>query len=275
MDIAVLGATGTIGRHLVTRLEAAGHSVRPLSRASGVDAFRGTGLEEALTGADVAVDALNIATIRGDRAVSYFTRTAQKVARAAERGGVRRVVCVSIAGAADPAVNRLMGYYRGKAAQERLYREARIPATIIHSTQWYELAGSILSQASLGPVAVLPTMRMAPVAAARVASFIEREIENDPLVTSGVPVERGDGDASGNDAATRTAAIRGPEELTSAELVRRILATRGSLAGRSPRLVTELPYLGRGLATGGLIPADAEVDDMTLEDWLRESDQPL
>lgn len=256
MDIAVIGATGTLGRLIVARLEQAGHHVRALSRGVGVDALSGQGLEEALAGADLVVDTLNVTTLSADRAVSTFTRTSQRISRAAERGGVRRIVLVSIAGAADPAVHRRYGYYRGKAAQERVYGLLRTPVTTVHSTQWFELASTLVAMASLGPVTLLPTMRIAPVAADRVAALVVREIERDAA-------EAGEAD--------RSVAIRGPEEMTGAELVRRILERRGQLAGRSPRIVRELPYLGRGMAGGGLIPAEAEVDEVTVADWLEGS----
>src|SRR5215207_274634 len=48
--IAVAGATGRVGRHLVEVLEAAGHDVVPMSRSSGVNVVTGEGLSEALAG---------------------------------------------------------------------------------------------------------------------------------------------------------------------------------------------------------------------------------
>jgi nucleoside-diphosphate-sugar epimerase len=48
--IAVAGATGRLGSHLVEVLEAAGHDVVPMSRSSGVDVVTGEGLSEALAG---------------------------------------------------------------------------------------------------------------------------------------------------------------------------------------------------------------------------------
>ncbi|MGP9682425.1 SDR family oxidoreductase [Brachybacterium sp. AOP3-A1-3] len=251
MDIAVLGAAGTLGHHLVTHLEAAGHTVRALGRRTGVDAVTGDGLTEALQGTELVIDAISTPSLSARRAVETHTRAAGNISRAAEQGGARRVLCVSIAGAADPEVHRYFAYYRGKAAQEATYLDAALPVTLVRSTQWFEIAGLLLSQASLGPVALLPTMRMAPVAAERLAARIAREVESD------------------EDSADRAFALRGPKELTSAQLVRRILARRGSIDGRSPRLVAELPYLGSAIAGGGLIPADAEVDDMDLEEWLR------
>lgn len=61
-------------------------------------------------------------------------------------------------------------------------------------------------------------------------------------------------------------------ETMSAQIARRILAERGSIAGRRPRLVAELPYLGRAIATDGLLPRDALVDDVRLGDWLTTLD---
>ena len=50
--IAVAGATGRVGRHIVDVLEAAGHDVVPISRATGVDVVTGEGLDEALAGVE-------------------------------------------------------------------------------------------------------------------------------------------------------------------------------------------------------------------------------
>src|ERR671935_237571 len=51
MRIAVAGATGRVGRHVVDVLEASGHEVVPISRSRGVDVISGEGLEAALEGA--------------------------------------------------------------------------------------------------------------------------------------------------------------------------------------------------------------------------------
>ncbi|MFC0673706.1 SDR family oxidoreductase [Brachybacterium hainanense] len=256
MDIAVLGATGTIGRLIVQELERAGHTVRRLSRAAGVDARSGEGLDVALTGAQIVVDAMNIATMNGDAAVSYFTRTAQNVARAAERAGVRRIVCVSIHGVTDPAVSRGHGYYRGKGAQERAYLAARVPVTVIRSAQWFELAEAIVPRGGIGPVAVVPNMRMAPLAASSAARLIGEEIG------------REDGaDAHGDEVLS----LRGPEEMTMVQLARRTVARRGGIGGRRPRLYLQLPLFGRAIARGGLIPREGAVDPLTLEEWLERS----
>lgn len=249
MTTVVFGATGTIGSHVSRELEHLGHEVVRATRSTGVDAYTGHGVREALKGAEVVFDCLNVETISAKRAVDYFTQTAQTLSDEAEIAGVKRIICVSIAGADDPAVNRFFGYYKGKAAQERLYHSASIDCTTIHSAQWFELIDDVVRRASLGPVAVLPTMKMAPLAAKRAAQFIVKHATN---------IDLGD----------HTVAVRGPEQTTALEAARTILRARGDIAGRQPRMMTELPYLGSGIAKGGLIPADATVDDLTLIDWL-------
>lgn len=254
MNITILGATGTLGRLVADHLAVAGHELAPASRASGVDVTTGAGLDEALADADVAIDCLNVETMSARRAVPWFTTAATHVASAARRAGVRQVVCVSIAGATDPRVHERLGYYRGKAAQEAAYLGSGCPVALVHSTQWFELVPDLVDRTSLGPVTVLPTMRMAAVAADSVARLVAD-------VAVSPPPSR-----------VRQVAIRGPEVATGAQIARRILAERGSIAGRRPRLVAELPYLGRAIATDGLLPRDALVDDVRLDDWLTTLD---
>ena len=50
MKIAVAGATGSVGRHVVDVLEARGHDVVAILRSNGVDAVTGKGLADALAG---------------------------------------------------------------------------------------------------------------------------------------------------------------------------------------------------------------------------------
>ena len=54
--IAVTGATGRVGSHLVEILEQRGHNVIPIARSKGVDVVTGEGLDEALAGAETIID---------------------------------------------------------------------------------------------------------------------------------------------------------------------------------------------------------------------------
>jgi nucleoside-diphosphate-sugar epimerase len=65
MNIAIVGGTGTLGRQVVSQLRARGHEVRVLSRNAPeyrVDLTTGDGLDKALAGCDVVVDASNNAS---------------------------------------------------------------------------------------------------------------------------------------------------------------------------------------------------------------------
>ena len=53
--IAVAGATGRVGRHVVDVLEAGGHDVVAMSRSGGVDVITGDGLAQALAGAECVI----------------------------------------------------------------------------------------------------------------------------------------------------------------------------------------------------------------------------
>src|SRR5258708_39128057 len=54
--IAVAGASGRLGRHVVGVLGAAGHEVVPISRSAGVDVITGDGLADALKDAGAIID---------------------------------------------------------------------------------------------------------------------------------------------------------------------------------------------------------------------------
>lgn len=251
MKIVVLGATGTLGTRICQYLTAADHEVVEASRSRGVDAATGKGLHEVFTAADVAIDCLNIETFSTKKATSFFAKTSHNVIKAARRAGIEQLICVSIAGASDPKVNANNGYYKGKAVQEKIYRGSGLPVTVIHSTQWFELIEPLVRRVSLGPVTILPTMRMAAVAADSVARRVAEYAVSEP--PNGV----------------REIAIRGPEIATGAEIARAMLAERGRVSDRQPWVLQELPLLGQATATNGLIPHDAIIDEVTLQEWLR------
>lgn len=251
MRMAILGGRGTLGTLVAGALKQRGHDVTVLGRRDGVDALTGEGLDAALAGVDVVVDALNFQGMNATKARSFFGGAARQVSAAAARAGVKRVVVVSISGAADPEVHRRHGYYAGKAEQEAAYVAAATgpaaggaPVTIVHSTQWFELVDQMVSMIPLGPLALLPTMRMAAVSASAVAEFVAATAERDAADASLPPA--------------RSVSIRGPEIATGAELARSIATVRGSVGGRRPRVFWELPLFGGAIASGGLIPGGTD-----------------
>lgn len=253
MRIAVLGATGAMGSLAAGHVRRQGHECVELSRSAGVDAYTGDGLRTAFDGVDAVIDCLNHTNMSAKKSIDFHGRTANNVVAAAREAGVPTVVCLSIAGAADGEVNHRFGYYQGKAEQERVYRESPLDVRIVRSTQWFEFPASVIEQSGVGPFALVPSMETAPVSADRVAALLvevaERPAGGEPIV-----------------------AIRGLEVATLAEFVRRQVAAKGSIAGKSPRFVLELPLFGRAVAHGGLVPDDALVDDATFDEYLASLD---
>src|ERR671915_939490 len=96
--IAVAGATGRLGHHLVDILEARGHEVVAMARSTGVDLITGAGLADALEGVECIVDAATGPSPDEDAATEFFTTAARNLHEAGERAGVRRMVVVSIIG---------------------------------------------------------------------------------------------------------------------------------------------------------------------------------
>lgn len=66
MKITVVGASELIGAKVVEVLVGEGHDVVAASRSSGVDVLGGTGLADALAGADALVDVTNSPTVDPD-----------------------------------------------------------------------------------------------------------------------------------------------------------------------------------------------------------------
>ena len=71
--IAVAGATGRVGRHVVDVLEEQGHEVVAISRSAGVDVVTGEGLADALSGVEYLVDASSGASPEQQAATDFFT----------------------------------------------------------------------------------------------------------------------------------------------------------------------------------------------------------
>jgi uncharacterized protein YbjT (DUF2867 family) len=79
MKIAVAGATGRVGRHVVDVLESDGHEVVPISRSNGVDAITGDGLADALAGVEAVVDAATGPSPEEKAATDFFTTAARNL----------------------------------------------------------------------------------------------------------------------------------------------------------------------------------------------------
>jgi uncharacterized protein YbjT (DUF2867 family) len=244
MKIVIIGGTGLIGTKLVNNLRHRGQEVVAASPSSGVNAFTGQGLAQALAGAQVVVDVANAPSWE-DKAVMEFFQTEGRNLLAAEKAaGVRHHVALSIVGA-----DRLpaSGYLRAKVAQENLIKESGIPFTIVRSTQFFEFAKGIIQSATQGQTVRLSSALMQPIASDDVAAALAGLALTEP--------------------SNGTIEIAGPEPIRMDELARRFLS-----ATRDPRKVTtdvHALYFGTELNDQSLTPgAKARLGPTHFADWL-------
>ena len=172
MRVAVAGGTGVLGHHIVEALQASGHEGVAVSRSTGVDLITGTGLDGALDGVEVVIDASNPATMSRRKATAFFETATGNLHAAARRAGVSRTVVISIVG-----IDRLPGnpYYAAKLAHEDAARRGPLPVTFLRATQFHEFPAQVIARTRLGPVAFVPRAQVQTVAArsvGRVAAHI-------------------------------------------------------------------------------------------------------
>ncbi|MCX4694483.1 SDR family oxidoreductase [Streptomyces sp. NBC_01408] len=240
--ILVTGGTGTLGTSLVTRLRAAGHDVRVLSRHSPdfpVDLRDGSGLDTATAGAEVIVHCAS--SPRGGDDVA-----AGRLIEAARRAGtVTNLVYVSIVGVdAVP-----LGYYRTKLEVERLLEASGLGVTILRTTQFHDLVARVVDTAAKLPVVPLPYgVRVQPIAVTEVA---------DRLAELALPTPSG-----------RVPDMGGPEIRTLPEWGRAYL----DATGRRRRILA-LPLAGKayaGFRRGGNLTPSHAVGRVTFAQYLAE-----
>lgn len=243
MRIAVAGATGTVGRHVVDVARLRGHDVVGLSRVTGQNVETGEGVDAALAGADAVIDVTSVGSISAARSVEFFTAASATLLSAETRQRVAHHVALSIVGIdAVP-----FGYYAGKLAQERAVTDAVVPHSILRATQFHEFAGQLLSQTTVGPLALVPTGLVRPVAASDVAAALV-------TIAEGAPVGR-------------ARDLRGPRDETLLGMSRRLL--RAERAGRLAIGVSLPGGYWRGLRSGVLRgTADSDEGTVTFDEWL-------
>src|ERR671930_216881 len=94
--IAVAGATGRVGSHLVEILAQRGHDVVPMARSEGVDVVSGEGLDEALVGAETIIDTATGPSPDQEAATEFFTASARNLQRAGAAAGAKRIVAARV-----------------------------------------------------------------------------------------------------------------------------------------------------------------------------------
>jgi uncharacterized protein YbjT (DUF2867 family) len=209
--IAVAGATGRVGRHVVDVLKVGGYDVVEMSRSSGVDVVRGDGLAAALAGVECVIDAATGASAEQKAATEFFTAAARNLHEAGERAGVRRMVVVSIIG-----TDRFTaGYGAAKLAHERAMLAGPIPVKVLRAAQFHEFVAQLMEWGRRGEVIYVLKMRTQLVAARTVAEALA------DLATG-----RESAPASGS-AATAIPEIAGPRVENLVDMATLLAARRG------------------------------------------------
>jgi uncharacterized protein YbjT (DUF2867 family) len=240
--IAVAGATGRVGRHVVEVLEAAGHDVVPMARSTGVDVVTGAGLAEALAGVECVIDAATGASPEQQAATEFFTAAARNLHEAGERAGVQRIVVVSIIGTDRYAA----GYGAAKQVHEREMLAGPIPATVVRAAQFHEFVPLMVEWGRRGDISYVPEMRTQLVAARTVAEALA------DVATTGATIPE----------------IAGPREERFVEMAALLVARRGDSLRVEEASDPEDPD-SELAASGGLLPGpDAKLAGPTFEEWL-------
>jgi uncharacterized protein YbjT (DUF2867 family) len=175
--IAVVGATGRLGRHVVDVVRERGLEAVPLSRATGVDVVTGEGLDAGLARVDLVIDAATGPSPDQAQATAFFTASAANLQAAAARAGVRRIAVVSIIG-----IDRYSGGYQAaKVEHERVSLEGPVPVRILRAAQFHEFVAALMEWGRQGDVAYVPEMRTQLVWARSVAEvLVDLALAEDP-----------------------------------------------------------------------------------------------
>ena len=245
--IAVAGATGRVGRHVVDVLEEVGHDVVPMSRSTGADVVTGENLSEALAGVDCIVDAASWPSNEQEPATEFFLAASRNLQEEGERAGVQRIVVVSIIG----ADRFTKGYIASKVPHEQAMQSGPIPVSILRAAQFHEFVPLFLEWGRQGDVIYVPQMRTQLVAARTVAEALADLV---------------DGAASAPDASIPE--IAGPREESLVDVAKLVAARRGDSvrieAVSNPDDPEQALY-----ASGALLPGPGAVlAGPTFEQWL-------
>jgi uncharacterized protein YbjT (DUF2867 family) len=252
MKIAVVGATGRVGHHVVDVLDEQRHEVVAISRANGVDVITGDGLDDALAGVEVIIDTATGPSPEQQAATEFFTTAAHNLQAAGSRAGVRRIVVASIIGT-DGSTG---GYNAAKVEHEQAMLAGPIPAQVLRAAQFHEFVEQLVDWGTQGDVAYVPVMRTQLVAARAVA---EKLVE---LAVAGVP----------ETTAAPIPEVAGPREERLVDAARLFVAQRGE-----PLRIEEVsdpnnPDRDR-FENGGLLPGShATLAGPSYADWLAHPD---
>lgn len=224
MNFVVTGGSGSLGRHVVAALPGA----RPVSRSSGTDLVRGTGL----------------GALRADVVVHCATSFRHEVAmaRAVLDSRPSHLVYISIVGCNEVP----LPYYRHKLAAERMIIDSGVPYTILRATQFHSLLYKMFDGSSKLPLMVVPGFRFQPVDEAEVGVELAALAQAPPV---GKAPEMG-----------------GPEIREAVEFARIYLAARGKQRKLVELKVPGATY--RAYRAGGNLSPGRAVGRQTFADYV-------
>jgi len=245
--IAVSGATGRLGPHIVEVLEERGHEVVPMSRSLGVDVATGDGLADALVGVDTVIDAAAYPSNEQGPATEFFVASARNLHRLGADAGVRQLVVVSIIG----VDHFTTGFLAAKTVHEEQVLKGPLPVRILRAAQFHEFVEPLLGWIPQEKgVKHVPNMRTQLVAARTVAEALV-DLAAETGTTNGAIPE-----------------IAGPRVETLAEVARLVAARRGETV-RIEGATDPADPDGEAYESGGLLPGpQATLAGPTFESWL-------
>lgn len=250
MKIAIAGATGRIGHHIVNELKNRGQNTVAISRSNGIDIITGEGLKSALAGVECIIDAASGPSPDQESATKFFTTAAHNLQEAGAQAGVKRIIVVSIIG-----IDRFTaGYMVAKIAHEKVSQSGPIPASIVRAAQFHEFVSQIIEWGMKGDVSYVPKMKTQLVAAKTVAELLADIATGKRSITP--PYLE----------------IAGPKMESLADATKRLIARRGDQiqieAVSNPDDPDRVLY-----ETDGLLPGrNAILAGPTFDEWLNSED---
>ena len=247
--VAVAGATGRVGRHVVGVLEEQGHEVVPIARSVGVDVITTEGLAEALEGVESVIDAATGPSPEEHPATEFFTTAARNLQQFGEQAGVQRISVVSIIG-----IDRFTsGYGVAKQAHEQATLAGPVPAQILRAAQFHEFVPQLMDWGRQNGVVYVPRMRTQLVAARTVAEALADLAVAPESACTSTPIPE----------------IAGPREENLAETAR-LYASHHADPARIEEAGNPADPDSELYETGALLPGpNAILAGPTFEEWLR------
>ena len=244
MRVAVIGATGLVGRHTVEVLKGRQNDVVEIARSKGIDVLKRQGLDEALAGVDACIDVTSFEAADRESAQSYFGTLTRNLLDAEQIAGVKHHVLLSILN-----LDLIEGnaHHAGKRVQEEMVSASPVPHSILRAAQFHEFAEMLVRWVRTPEGAVVPPALLQPVAVMDVAKV---------LAEIAVDAPRG------------LVNLAGPKPEDLVDMARRTFAVLNE------RIELQASWRGNiyGVEAAGekLLPGpDARLASTTFEEWLK------